>query len=39
MIIVMVLLARRADLTREAYIDYYETRHAPLAPSTRIFRG
>ena len=27
---VMVFLTRRGDLSREAFIDYYESRHAPL---------
>lgn len=27
---VIALLKRRADLTREQFIDYYETRHVPL---------
>lgn len=27
---VIALLEKRADLTREGFIDYYETRHAPL---------
>ena len=27
---VIALLKRRADLTREQFIDYYENRHAPL---------
>lgn len=27
---VVALLKRRADQTREQFIDYYETRHAPL---------
>jgi uncharacterized protein (TIGR02118 family) len=26
----VALLRRRADLTREAFVDYYETRHVPL---------
>lgn len=27
---VVALLTKRADLTQEAFIDYYESRHAPL---------
>lgn len=27
---VIALLRKRADLSREAFIEYYETRHAPL---------
>ena len=27
---VIALLKKRADLTRDAFVDYYETRHAPL---------
>jgi uncharacterized protein (TIGR02118 family) len=27
---VIALLARRADLTHAAFVDYYESRHAPL---------
>lgn len=27
---IVVLLRRRADLTREQFIEYYETRHVPL---------
>ena len=29
----IALLRRRADLSREAFIDYYETRHVPLIRS------
>ncbi|QDQ97454.1 EthD domain-containing protein [Tomitella fengzijianii] len=29
----IALLTRRADLTREQFIEYYETRHAPLITS------
>ena len=29
----IALLRRRADLDRQAFVDYYETRHAPLIRS------
>ncbi|MES2498641.1 MAG: EthD domain-containing protein [Pseudomonadota bacterium] len=29
----IALLRRRADISREAFIDYYETRHVPLIQS------
>lgn len=39
---VMAFLTRRPDLSREAFVDYYETRHAPLIlqlmPGIRAYR-
>jgi uncharacterized protein (TIGR02118 family) len=39
MVKVVLLLRRRADLTREQFLDYWQTRHAPLARETAAALG